>query len=178
MNIPFFQKKIFTEKECDYFKSLSDNKLFTRSMVTGDTQFNGVSELRTSSEVEIELTPDFSDKILEKLEDFGIKTLPRYCIILKYNKNQEFKRHNDVGSTYPNRYKTLIIQLSNETEYDGGELCIFHNDETIITSREIGNVVIFDSSLDHCANKIKEGIRYSMVFWLTIDNFGINKSLI
>jgi predicted 2-oxoglutarate/Fe(II)-dependent dioxygenase YbiX len=97
---------------------------------------------------------------------------------LKYDKNQEFKRHNDTGIDYPNRFKTLIIQLSNETDYDGGELCIFHNGKTIISSKEIGNVIIFDSSIDHCANKIEDGIRYSMVFWLSIDNFGLNKSLI
>jgi predicted 2-oxoglutarate/Fe(II)-dependent dioxygenase YbiX len=172
------QKKLFNKNECDYFKSLSDDKLFERSKVTDNSKLDSVSEYRTSSESMIELNYDLSNTILEKLKEFGIKSLPNFFMILKYNKSQEFKRHNDTGSQYPNRYKTLIIQLSNETDYDGGELCIFRNGETITSSKEIGNVVMFDSSIDHCANKIKEGIRYSMVFWLSIDNFGIHKSLI
>jgi predicted 2-oxoglutarate/Fe(II)-dependent dioxygenase YbiX len=173
-----FQKKIFNQDDCNYFKSLSEGKSFERSNITKSTQFDNMSEYRTSSEVIVQLDSDLSNMILEKVKELGIKNLPEYFIILKYDKNQEFKRHNDTGIDYPNRFKTLIIQLSNETDYDGGELCIFHNGKTIISSKEIGNVIIFDSSIDHCANKIEDGIRYSMVFWLSIDNFGLNKSLI
>jgi predicted 2-oxoglutarate/Fe(II)-dependent dioxygenase YbiX len=172
------QKKLFSQDECDYFKSLSDDKTFERSKITEHTNSNIISECRTSLEVVVEVNFSLSNLILGKVKEFGIKTLPNYFIILKYDKNQEFKRHNDTGIDYPNRFKTLIIQLSNETDYDGGELCIFHNGKTIISSKEIGNVIIFDSSIDHCANKIEDGIRYSMVFWLSIDNFGLNKSLI
>ena len=178
------QQKLFTKNECEYFKSLSNNKIFDRSKVTEYTSLSIVSEYRTSHEVSIPLNIDLSNSILEKLKEFGIKSLPNYFIILKYDKNQEFKRHNDSGISnsgvveYPNRYKTLIIQLSDEFEYKGGELCIFEKDKEIIASKDIGNVIMFDSPIDHCANKIEEGIRYSMVFWLSIDNFGLNKSLI
>ncbi len=175
----FIQKKIFNKDECDYFKSLSADKSFNRSELAKYSKLHIISQHRTSSELTIELTHDLSNMMLEKLKEFEIKSLPNFFIILKYDKNQEFKRHTDSGIEYPNRYKTLIIQLSNEIDYDGGELCIFQNGETIISSKEIGNAIMFDSSLEHCANKIKEGIRYSMVFWLSIDNFGLkNKSLI
>jgi predicted 2-oxoglutarate/Fe(II)-dependent dioxygenase YbiX len=174
----YIQKKLFTQNECEYFKSLSNNKTFEQSKILGENDTIIVSNYRTSKQVKIETNPDLSNVILEKVKEFGVKTLPEYFMILKYDKNQEFKRHNDAALHYPNRYKTLIIQLSNETDYDGGELCIFQNNKEIITSKEIGNVIMFDSSLDHCANKIKEGIRYSMVCWLSVDNFGITKSLI
>jgi predicted 2-oxoglutarate/Fe(II)-dependent dioxygenase YbiX len=172
------QKKLLNKDECDYIKSLSDGKPFNRSKVTGYNNIDVVSEHRTSSDLIIEMNCDLSNMLIHKFKEFSIKSLPEFFLILKYDKNQEFKRHKDSGVEYPNRYKTLIIQLSNETEYDGGELCIFNKNETIITSKEIGNVVIFDSSLDHCANKIKEGVRYSMVFWLSIGDFHLNKSLI
>ena len=172
------QKKLFNKDDCDYFKSMSNNKLFERSKVLSLDGTVGISEYRSSNQVIVYLDSELSNMILEKLKEFGVKTLPEFFIILKYDKNQEFKRHNDIGLEYSNRYKTLIIRLSDETDYAGGELCIFHNDNTIVSSKEIGNVIMFDSSIDHCANKIKKGIRYSMVFWLTIENFGINKSLI
>jgi predicted 2-oxoglutarate/Fe(II)-dependent dioxygenase YbiX len=172
------QKKLFSQEECDYFKSLSNEKLFEHSKITEHPQFYSIPEFRTSSEVVIDIDSNLSNLILEKVNGFGIKTLPKHFIILKYDENQEFKRHNDVGLDFPNRYKTLIIQLSNETDYEGGELCIFHDGKTITASKDIGNVIIFDSSIDHSANKIKSGTRYSMVFWLSIDDFGLTKSLI
>jgi len=174
----FIEKKLFTQDECEYFKSLSNDKLFERSGIIGGNNTIVVSEYRTSTQVVVQINSDLSDIILEKVKDFGIKTLPEYFIILKYDKTQEYKRHNDSALDYPNRYKTLIIQLSNETDYEGGELCIFHNDEIITSSKEVGNVIMFDSSIDHLANKVKTGTRYSMVFWLSIDNFGLTKSLI
>ena len=174
----FIEKKLFTQDECEYFKSLSNDKLFERSGIIGGNNTIVVSEYRTSTQVVIQINSDLSDIILEKVKDFGIKTLPEYFIILKYDKTQEYKRHNDSALDYPNRYKTLIIQLSNETDYEGGELCIFHNDEIITSSKEVGNVIMFDSSIDHLANKIKTGTRYSLVFWLSIDNFGLTKTLI
>jgi len=172
------QKKLFNKYECDYFKSLPDDKLFKRSTIVDNNKLVTISEYRTSCEVRMELDINLSDIILEKVKEFGIKSLPDFFIILKYDINQEFKKHNDSGGIYSNRYKTLIIQLSDKTEYDGGELCIFQNGETLVSSKEIGNVIMFDSSIEHCANKIQEGIRYSMVFWLSIDNFGLNQSLI
>jgi predicted 2-oxoglutarate/Fe(II)-dependent dioxygenase YbiX len=172
------QKKLFSQDECDYFKSLSDNKTFKRSEITEHTNLNIISECRTSLEVDVQIDSDLSNLILEKLKEFGIKSLPDYFIILKYDKNQEFKRHSDSGPSYPNRYKTMIIQLSDESEYEGGELCIFAEECEIKVSKDIGNVIIFDSSIEHCANKIIEGVRYSMVLWLSIDDFGLTKSLI
>ena len=171
------QKKLFSQDECDYFKSLSDDKTFERSKITEHTNSNIISECRTSLEVVVEVNFSLSNLILGKVKEFGIKTLPNYFIILKYDKNQEFKKHRDSGVDYPNRYKTMIIQLSDESEYEGGELCIFEKDKVLIVSKDIGNVIMFDSSMEHCANKIKEGTRYSMVFWLSIDNFGLTKSL-
>jgi predicted 2-oxoglutarate/Fe(II)-dependent dioxygenase YbiX len=172
------QKKLFNKDECEYFKSLSNDKLFEPSGIISRNNEIIVSKYRTSTQVQIQINHDLFNIILEKVKEFGVKGLPDYFTILKYDKTQEYKRHNDSALDYPNRYKTLIIQLSNETDYDGGELCIFHNGETITSSKEIGNVVMFDSSIDHCANKIKEGIRYSMVFWLSIDDLGLNKTLI
>jgi predicted 2-oxoglutarate/Fe(II)-dependent dioxygenase YbiX len=173
------QKKLFNKNECDYIKTLYEGKSFSRSKVSGYNNISAVTEHRTSSELMIESNHDLSNMLLPKFKEFGIKSLPEIFIMLKYDINQEFKKHTDSGVEYPNRYKTLIIQLSNETDYDGGELCIFQNGETIISSKEIGNTIMFNSSLEHCANKIIKGTRYSMVCWLSIDNFeSKNKSLI
>lgn len=174
----FIQKKLFTQNECEYFKSLCNNKTFEQSKILGKNNEFITSDYRSSKEVKIETNLYLSNIILEKIKELGVKTLPEHFVILKYDKNEEVKRHNDVALSDPDRYKTLIIQLSNETDYDGGELCIFQNNKEIITSKEIGNVIMFDSTIDHCVNKIKEGVRYCMLYRLSFSNFGLNKSLI
>jgi len=162
------QKKLFNKDECDYLKSLSDDKSLKRSIGRA-----------THTSIMIELNDDLSNILLPKFKEFQIKSLPDFFMILKYDINQEFKKHIDSGPEFPERYRTLVIQLSNETDYDGGELCIFENEKTTIPLKEIGNTIVFDSSLKHSTNKIKEGIRYSLVFWLSIHNFALNnKSLI
>ena len=61
------QKKLFNKYECDYFKSLSDDKSFKRSEVTDNNKLGIISEYRTSSESLIKLDYDLSNTILEKL---------------------------------------------------------------------------------------------------------------
>ena len=39
-------------------------------------------------------------------------------------------------------------------------------------------MILFESKLMHQANKVKSGIRYSLVFFLRTDNFKINKPII
>ena len=82
------QKKLFSQDDCDYFKSLSNDKPFERSKITEHIQFYNISEFRTSSEVVIEMDISLSNLILKKVKEFGIKTLPNHFIILRYNKNQ------------------------------------------------------------------------------------------
>jgi len=114
------QKKLFNKDECDYFKSLSSDKSFKRSKVTGYNNIDIISKHRTSSELIIELNHDLSNILLPKFKEFGIKSLPDFFIILKYDVNQEFKKHTDSGVEYPNRYKTLI-QVSSNWQEGAGE---------------------------------------------------------
>ena len=70
------QKQLFNKNECDYFKSLPDDKSFKRSTVADNNKLGTISENRTSTESLIQLDIDLSNTILEKLNEFGIKSLP------------------------------------------------------------------------------------------------------
>jgi PKHD-type hydroxylase len=173
------EKKLFSINECKFLLSLSNDKLFLQSKTTKHGGIQVVSNARTSSEVEVDLNFDISSKILKNIKQFGVVSLPSFCTILKYEVGQEIKKHKDDGLLYENRYKTMIIQLSDESEYEGGELCIFENNNEVVASKEIGNVILFNSSMYHSINKIQSGTRYSMIFWLSHSNLGlIRKSLI
>ena len=64
------------------------------------------------------------------------------------------------------RKLSFSMQLSNENEYEGGELQIMDSSGHLhTTSKEMGVVVIFDSRLSHRVRKVTEGCRRSIVGW-------------
>ena len=86
---------------------------------------------------------------------------------LKYTKGGKYDWHCDYGiSEVGTRKLSMSIQLSPTWDYTGGDLLIrdWHNREHDI-SREIGNVVVFDSRVPHKVNSIIDGERYAIVAW-------------
>lgn len=101
--------------------------------------------------------------LLELLDEYKIKSLPNGRII-EYKKGNFFDTHKDQHSNHPERYKTLIIQLTDM--YDGGELKIGNE----YANKDVGNCILFDASEPHSVSEIKNGIRNSLVFWLEYKN--------
>lgn len=175
------QKILFSNEDCNYIKNLFKDTDFKRSLVTVHND-DIYSDFRTSEEVLIDFSLDKKNIILSKLKDIGIYETPSYFSVLRYDVGQEFKKHRDnagqQNKTNSNRFKTVVIQLSNENDYDGGELVVYYNRKEVIISKEIGNTIVFDSSLEHKVERVKKGRRYSIVFWTEKPKSGVNNTLI
>jgi PKHD-type hydroxylase len=73
--------------------------------------------------------------------------------------------HLDMGPGKANRKLSLVCQLSDPAEYEGGELQI--NTGNIITlEKEKGTVIIFPSYLLHRVTPVTRGTRRSLVLWI------------
>ena len=86
---------------------------------------------------------------------------------LKYTAGGEYKWHCDYGIAEVGvRKLSMSIQLSSAWDYTGGELRIrdWHNREHYI-SKEIGNIVVFDSRVPHMVTPLENGERYAIVAW-------------
>ena len=86
---------------------------------------------------------------------------------LKYTSGGKYDWHCDYGiSEIGSRKLSMSIQLSPVWDYTGGDLLIrdWHNREHRI-SKEIGNVVVFDSRAPHKVEPILNGERYAIVAW-------------
>lgn len=161
---------LFTPDECSYILSYAND--FTSSGVysKGSIEFN---DYRISEQC---LITDDSLKLflLEKLNKFDIIGFPPRLICIRYTEGSKFKLHRDryddsnpENSLFTERYKTLIIQLSDESDYDGGELIVSKE----IMPKTIGSLIIFDSNKLHEVTELTKGIRYSLCIFLTKDNF-------
>lgn len=75
--------------------------------------------------------------------------------------------HMDVGAFGVNKRKiATTVQLSDPTEYDGGEFEIwFGGEQSVVVPREKGDVICFPAFCMHRVRPIKRGRRKALVFW-------------
>ena len=78
--------------------------------------------------------------------------------------------HTDayVGKTH--RYKTVLIQLSDENDYEGGDLVCNYGGEMILP-RGQGAAIAYPSYALHGVKPVTKGTRYSLVIWITGPQF-------
>ena len=191
------EKVLFTEEECEQIMNLEGGKWFESKTVNRqDQELHSINPFRISTQRQVLIPKD--SFITERLKQFGVKKIVNIqkfrgqeefdnnsydrnlASILKYTKGGKFKRHQDRGSKGTEwRYRTILIQLSNEDEYEGGDLSVWdtNNNETKI-SKQRGNAVMFDSRLYHQVHPLISGTRYVLVMWLPHESFEIKKTVL
>ena len=157
------QKVLFSREECSTILSSISQNVGSSSLDLKDRKYK--EWLIADS--------DILNLITNKLSIFNVKNI-KEGRILKYDIGCFFNKHVDMWEKYPHRYKTVIIQLSDSNEYQGG-IMTFGSE---ILNKSIGNVAIFNSDIEHGMETIESGIRYAFVIWLERDDFGIKKGLL
>jgi hypothetical protein len=95
----------------------------------------------------------------------GITRPPQY---LEYRPGEgHFERHNDYSHDQADspRKLTVIIQLSEPKDYDGGRLQI-HGMETEDLPVERGTTLLFPAFLYHSVSPVTRGVRRALVCWI------------
>ena len=76
--------------------------------------------------------------------------------------------HVDFGKTGPSRKLSIVMQLSDPSEYEGGNLELQpHGKEVIKIKKQRGLVVAFPSWTLHHVTPVTQGNRQSLVSWIT-----------
>lgn len=95
---------------------------------------------------------------------------------LKYTEGMFYRTHVDtsLNSDDPSskRKLTVIAQLSNRSEYNGGEVYVYDDrgNFELLPSKK-GTIIVFSSNRLHKVDKITSGVRYSIVSWLNGPEF-------
>ena len=76
----------------------------------------------------------------------------------------QFRNHRDVGAFQPTRKLSCIVQLTEPSEYRGGDL-LFHDDGRL-SDRSQGTLTVFPSFLNHQVTPVLHGIRHVIVAWV------------
>jgi PKHD-type hydroxylase len=78
-----------------------------------------------------------------------------------------YGRHMDIGYTNSRRKLSVVVQLSDPSEYEGGELQIWTDAvEPVTVEKSKGTVIIFPSFLLHQVTPVTKGTRRTLVLWI------------
>jgi PKHD-type hydroxylase len=80
-----------------------------------------------------------------------------------------YKSHSDDGYAF-NLFRKLSvsIQLSNEDEYEGGELVLYRHSfrDPATAPKTRGTVIVFPSYVIHEVTPVTKGLRKSVIAWI------------
>lgn len=65
-----------------------------------------------------------------------------------------------------NRKLSVVVQLSDPSEYEGGNLCLYTGKDPTIIEKKKGRIVFFPSYTLHEVTPVTKGTRYTLVGWV------------
>jgi len=108
-----------------------------------------------------------------KYYGFDITSLEEGIQLTSYDANDSgtYGWHQDFRGDGTPRKLSLVLQLSEPTEYKGGELELLTSKTPIAIEKERGRITIFPSWTLHQVTPVTEGTRQSLVVWVSGPEF-------
>lgn len=159
-----YQTILFSKEECDYIiNSQKENFQIWN---------NGRDRNYTSDSIYLN---DENKYIFERLNDLVDKNTDAKILLIKneahfhtYGLNSYFSKHKDSKNR---RVYSVGIILNDD--FEGGELIIYDNNSEIIIENKTGNAFLFESKLEHEVRPIRNGIRYSLIYFLEMEHISL-----
>lgn len=79
----------------------------------------------------------------------------------------KYGKHIDSSAGNLIRKLSFTVQLSDPSEYQGGDLLLHFGSKPEVMKREQGHVAVFPSYVLHEVTPVVQGTRYSLVSWIT-----------
>lgn len=171
----------FTDEEIEWILNYCPNIPETHGEVG---EIDGeVADVRTSSIRWIPINKDtlfIYERILsmvkeanDEIWDFNIHSLSEEIQFTEYygSENGHYSWHLDIGPKINYRKISITIQLSDEDEYEGGELELLKGHDSVVIPKEKGMATLFPSYVLHRVRPVTKGIRRSLVLWVSGPSF-------
>ena len=173
-NIDIFEDFLSPE-ECDFILNkckeeltLSDAKVYINNSNTSSNKTTRKSSIGWISDLGF-LNERLTTKLKETFNINGMEVtgLGEYQFT-QYKKGEYFDWHTDsTDIVYRDRFTSIVIQLNDI--YEGGILEIKNiKGELVPIENKIGTLYIFNSRLLHRVTPILNGVRYSLVNWISL----------
>jgi PKHD-type hydroxylase len=131
---------------------------------------------------ELNWNPDISwffEKLANWINELNLGfTLVQYphAVFRKYEVGDFFIKHMDeLPNPIIRRYMTICIQLSNEFDYEGGDVYIYGNDAKELIPKTIGYTYTFGIKIPHEVTPIIKGTRKSLTIFINESHINIKR---
>jgi len=118
----------------------------------------------------LKLYVDNANESLWRFDITGYQEAIQFTTYHAHNQGK-YDFHPDIGGATSHRKISVTVQLTDPSEYDGGDLSFFKVKEPELAPRLKGTVVVFPSYLIHRVSPVTRGIRRSLVVWLAGPRF-------
>jgi len=167
-----WQDSVFTRDECEAIIRIGNS----HELTAGETG-KGKSEYR-QSDIRFLYPNQLTNWVFQRLtasvtglnEQFFGFDLAGFGEGIQFTRyqapDQHYHSHSDMGYGMVRRKLSVVVQLSDPADYEGGELEL-DTGEPLLMERSRGRLVAFPSWTVHRVLPITEGTRYSLVAWIT-----------
>jgi PKHD-type hydroxylase len=173
----YYYTKAFTESEMEQIEEIA-SKIPKIPGETGASEDGKVSDYRISDIAWIMQMPN-TEWLYKKMADYAIEANQQMWNfdIWGYQDNFQYTIyygdggghydwHADLGPGMSNRKLSCVLQLSEPTEYEGGELQMNIGGSVMSVPKEKGLLCFFPSFILHRVTPLTSGTRKSLVTWL------------
>lgn len=170
----YFFRRCLKNEEIENLKKISDNYPTIDGNVSGQ-----IVESYRKSKIKWLPYNDETQEIYDKLINlakkannemwkFHITNVIDQLQYTEYRSEEDghYDWHMDIGGySSSTRKLSMVVQLTNPEEYEGGKLQFMINRQIIDAPVEKGTVIFFPTYLLHRVTKIESGLRNSLVCW-------------
>jgi PKHD-type hydroxylase len=172
----YWYKEGFNVEELEWVKNLMNLYSFDIDTIAGSTNPSIIKQ--SQSKIKYIPSEEKNDWLYEKLMNFAneanntiwgfdLNSVIDSIRYSEYTEGEYYDWHLDIGPAPINHRKiTIITQLSDPTEYEGGELQLWCGDQFKNLPKIKGCTILFPSFFLHRITPITKGSRSSLVLWV------------
>jgi len=171
---------LLSKKDCEYILSFWDESKsngstkYLKQKVNNDTTITFRTKV-SGNYIDFIDNTELVSFLLSKLKIIDVKSISSSIKLARYQEGDYFEPHHDFNYYDTGAlYKTLVIQLSDENSYEGGDLYV----KDIPQTRKQGDYSLFLSSDIHEVKLLKKGTRFSLTLFLLESDFINTKTII
>lgn len=166
----------FTQHECERIIVAGDNTLAKEALLVGRNRDHNLRRAELIWLDDVEGMGWVMDRLIDlvrqsnaDLFDFDVREFAESPQVASYSSADagHFAWHSDIGDgpLARKRKLTLVLQLSKEGSYAGGNLEVMPSAHVVAASRSQGSVTIFPSFQLHQVTPMTQGTRHSLTVW-------------
>lgn len=173
----YYFTDVFTNQEIEKIIEIGESQPKIKATTVGEDESQHESEYRVSDISWLSNNPK-TDWVFERIAGLAIKANTEMWnfdiwdfqddlqYTSYYGNGGHYDWHADLGVGISNRKLSVVLQLSDSDEYEGGDLQMNTGGSILNVPRQKGLICFFPSFVLHRVTPLSSGLRRSLVTWL------------